>query len=65
MPASVEEGRLDRTACLQLEENATDILEMLRVAFGEHKVGRTHVFNWFTKSKNGVTSVETVQHKGR
>jgi hypothetical protein len=37
---------------------------MLRVAFGEQKVGRMQLFEWFAKFKNGATSSENAKCLG-
>jgi len=36
----------------------TETSTMLKVAFVEHTVGRTQVFDWLSKFKSNVTSVE-------
>jgi hypothetical protein len=51
--AYLENGRLERTACLhqillKRGENATETIKILKVAFGEQTEGRTEVFECFS-----------------
>jgi hypothetical protein len=32
--------------CVKLDNSATETLEMLREAFGEHSLSRTTIFEW-------------------
>lgn len=59
----VKNDRLERTACLhksflQTEEKCYDTFYKLKGDFGKYKMGRTNVFDWDSKFKSGVTSVE-------
>jgi hypothetical protein len=44
--------------CVKLGKSATETLEMLREAFGEHSLNRTAVFEWHSHFKAGRLSVE-------
>jgi hypothetical protein len=37
---------------------------MLKAAFGEEKMGRAKVFEWFSKFQSGVTSAEDTKCSG-
>jgi hypothetical protein len=41
------------TFCMQLGKSATETLEMLREAFGEHSLSRIAVFEWHSHFKAG------------
>ena len=47
--------------CFKLGKNTIGTFRMLKVAFGEQTVGRTEVFEWFSKSKSSIISVEDKQ----
>jgi hypothetical protein len=34
------------------------------MTFGEPEMGRTQTFQWFAKFRNGLTSVEDIEHSG-
>jgi hypothetical protein len=42
-------------------KNGTETFKMLKVTFGDLTVGRTQVFEWFSKFKSGATSVEDAE----
>jgi hypothetical protein len=44
--------------CVKLSKSATEILEILREAFGEHSLSWTAVFEWHSRFKIGRVSVE-------
>jgi hypothetical protein len=54
---------LEGTGCLHRicfklgEKHGAEGFEVLKVAFGEQIMGRTHVFEWFFKFTSGVTNV--------
>jgi hypothetical protein len=50
--------------CMKLDKSATETLEMLHEAFGEHCLSRTAVFEWHSRFKAGRVSVED-EHSGR
>jgi len=43
---------------VQLWKNAKKTFETLKVAFGKQTMGITYVFEWFSKVKSGLTSVD-------
>jgi hypothetical protein len=43
-------------------QNGRKTLNILEVAFGQQKMGRTHVFDWLSKLNRSVTSVEDVKN---
>lgn len=49
----------------QLGKNATETYQMLKLAFEDHTMGRTQVFEWFAKLKSGVTCVKDAERAGR
>jgi hypothetical protein len=51
--------------CLKLGKSATETLEMLREAFGEHSLSRTSVFEWHSRFKAGRASVEDDERSRR
>jgi hypothetical protein len=50
---------------VKLGKSATETLEMLREAFGEHSLSRTAVFEWHSRFKAGRVSVEDDERSGR
>jgi len=50
--------------CFKLEKNTTEIFEVMKVAFGEQTVGRSQVFEWFSKFRNGVMYAEDTEYHG-
>jgi hypothetical protein len=56
-------GKIEQSVCIRfcvklLGKSATEILAMLREAFGEHSLRRTAVFEWHSRFKAGLVSVE-------
>jgi hypothetical protein len=51
--------------CMKLGKFATETLEMLREAFGEHSLSRTAVFEWRSRFKVGQVPVEDDERSGR
>ena len=51
--------------CQKLEENCIETYDMIKVAFGEDSGGRSRVFEWFRRVKEGQTSVESDIRPGR
>jgi hypothetical protein len=62
-------GKIEQCACikfcLKLGESATETLETLREALGEHTLSRTAVFEWNSRFKAGRISVENDERTGR
>jgi vacuolar-type H+-ATPase catalytic subunit A/Vma1 len=50
---------------LQLGKTASETHEMLKRAFGDNAMGRTQIFQWFSRFKRGETSVEDSECSGR
>jgi hypothetical protein len=48
----------------KLEKSATKTLEILKAAFGELTMGRRQHFEWLSKFKSGLTSVENAECLG-
>lgn len=46
----------------KLGENATEGSELLKITYEGHKMEGTHVFEWLSKFKSGVTSDKDVRH---
>jgi len=51
--------RICITFCFKIGKTATETYQLLQQAFGEDAVGRTQVFEWFRRFKEGRTSVES------
>ena len=45
--------------CFKIGKTATKKYQLLQQAYGEDAVGRTQVFDWFRRFKEGRTSVES------
>jgi len=50
---------------LKREKPATQTYQLLQQAYGEDAMGRTQVFDWFRRFKEGRTSVESDPLSGR
>jgi hypothetical protein len=50
--------------CVKLGKSATETLDMLHDAFGEHSLSQTVVFEWHSHFKAGRMSVEDDKHSG-
>jgi len=48
-----------------LEKTATECYEMLKTAFGEQAIGRSHTFQWFFRFKANRTSTDDDERSGR
>jgi transposase len=51
--------------CLKLGKSATETLEMLHEAFGEHSLSWIVVFQWHSRFKAGRVSAEDDERSGR
>ena len=47
------------------KKNATETYQLLQQAYGEGAMGRTQVFDWFRRFKEGSTLVERDPRSGR
>jgi hypothetical protein len=46
-------GKIEQRVCVKLGKSATETLEMLREAFGEHSLSWTVVSQWHSRLKVG------------
>ena len=51
--------------CFKIGKTATETYQLLQQAYGEDAMGRTQVFDWFHRFKEGRNSVESDPHSGR
>jgi hypothetical protein len=62
------DGKIDQRVCIKfcvkLGKSATDTLDVLREAFGEHSLSRTAAFEWHSRFKAGRVSVEDDECSG-
>jgi hypothetical protein len=61
-------GKIDHVCikfCVKLHKSATETLEMLCEAFGEHSLSWTVVFEWPSHFKVGQVSVENNKRSGQ
>ena len=49
----------------KIGKTATEPCQLLQQAYGKDAMGRTQVFDWFRRFKEGRTSVESVPRSGR
>ena len=59
------EQRICIKFCFKIGKAATETCQLLQQAYGEVAMGRTQMFDWFRRFKEGRTSVESVHHSGR
>jgi len=59
------EQRICIKFCFKFSKTATEKYQLLQQAYGEDAMGRTHVFDWFRRFKEGRTSVESDPRSGR
>ena len=53
------------TFCFKIGKTATETYQLLQQAYGEDAMGRTQVFDWFRRFKEGRTSAESDPRSGR
>jgi len=53
------EQRICIKFCFKLGKPATETCQLLQQAYGEYAMGRTQVFVWFRRFKEGRTSVQS------
>ena len=58
------EQRICIKFCFKFGKTATECYEMLKTAFGEHAMGRSHTFQWFSRFKAGRTSIDDDERSG-
>jgi len=59
------EQRICIKFCFKLRKTATETYQLLQQAYGEDAMGRTQVFDWFRRFKEGRTSVESDPRSGQ
>jgi hypothetical protein len=63
------DGKIEQRVCIKfcvkLSNPTTKTPVLLNVAFGEHSLSRTVVFQWHSCLKAGQVSVEDDEHSGR
>jgi len=59
------EQRICIKFCFKIGKPATETYQFLQQAYGEDTMGRTQVFDWFRRFKEGRTSVECDPRSGR
>jgi hypothetical protein len=61
----LKEQRVCVKFCQKLGKTATETYEMLQQAFGETALSRSQTFEWYSRFKNGRTSIDDDPHTGR
>jgi hypothetical protein len=61
----LKEQRVCIKFCQKLGKMATETYEMLQQAFGETDLSRSKTFEWYSRFKNGRTSIDVDPHTGR
>ena len=51
--------------CFKIRKTTMETYQLLQQAYGEDAMGRTQVFDWFRRFKDGRTSVESDPRSGR
>ncbi|KOC60091.1 Putative uncharacterized protein FLJ37770, partial [Habropoda laboriosa] len=51
--------------CFFLGKSGTETLEMLKTAYKDDAMGKTQVFEWFSRFKNGEMSIDDKPRSGR
>lgn len=51
--------------CFLLGKSGTETLEMLKTAYKDDAMGKTQVFEWFSRFKNGDMSIDDKPRSGR
>ena len=59
------EQRIAIEFCFEMGKTATETYQLLQQAYGEDAMGRTQVFDWFRRFKEGRTSVKSDPRLGR
>jgi len=59
------EQRICIKFCFKIRKTATETYQLLQQVYGEDAVGHTKVFDWFSRFKEGRTSVESDSHSGQ
>ena len=59
------EQRICVKFCVKIGKYVTETFEMLKIAFGEEAMCRTHTYEWWKRFKGGRTSFDDDPHSGR
>ena len=59
------EQRICIKFCFKIGKTAMETYQLLQQAYGEDAMGRTQMFDWFCRFKEGITSVESDPRSGR
>jgi len=59
------EQRICIKFCFKIVKTATETYQLLQQAYGEDTMGRTQVFDWLRRFKEGRTSIESDPRSGR
>ncbi|PNF22187.1 hypothetical protein B7P43_G04939 [Cryptotermes secundus] len=63
--ADFREQRAAVKFCFLLGKSGTETLEMLKTAYKDGAMGKTQVFEWFSRFKNGEISIDDKPRSGR
>ncbi|PNF41490.1 hypothetical protein B7P43_G13226 [Cryptotermes secundus] len=63
--AGFREQRAAVKFCFLLGKSGTETLEMLKTAYKDDAMGKTQVFEWFSRFKNGEMSIDDKPRSGR
>ncbi|PNF13894.1 hypothetical protein B7P43_G10659 [Cryptotermes secundus] len=63
--ADFREQRAAVKFCFLLGKSGTETLEMLKTAYKDDAMGKTQVFQWFSRFKNGEMSIDDKPRSGR
>ncbi|PNF43545.1 hypothetical protein B7P43_G03938 [Cryptotermes secundus] len=63
--ADFREQRAAVKFCFLLGKSGTETLEMLKMAYKDDSMGKTQVFEWFSRFKNGEMSIDDKPRSGR
>ncbi|PNF21101.1 hypothetical protein B7P43_G05549 [Cryptotermes secundus] len=63
--ADFREQRAAVKFCFLLGKSGTETLEMLKTAYKDDAMGKTQVFEWFSRFKNGELSIDDKSRSGR
>jgi hypothetical protein len=61
----LKEQRVCIKFCQELGKTAIETYEMLQQAFGETALSQSKTYEWYSRCKNGRTSIDDDPHTGR
>lgn len=65
MMANLSEQRAAVKFCFLLGKNAAETVLMLKTAYKDDAMGKTQVYEWFSRFKNGDMSIDDKTRSGR